>query len=139
VRRRVLCKAAGPKQRESLRAHRARQPDEAADYSPAGIVRRAVRAAPVGTEHIQDENGRGPMASDSRGEVLGLRLADIDLIAGTVTVRRNRVELLENNCAAFDAEPKTDAGKRTVVIPPHLMPVLGRVPWIMGRGRVARC
>ena len=59
-----------------------------------------------------------------RGEVLGLRLADVDLMAGTVTVRRNRVELLENNRAAFDAEPKTDAGKRTVVIPPHVMPVL---------------
>ena len=59
-----------------------------------------------------------------RGEVLGLRLADVDLAAGTVTVRRNRVELLENNRAAFDAEPKTDAGKRTVVIPPHVMPVL---------------
>ena len=59
-----------------------------------------------------------------RGEVLGLRLADVDLTAGTVTVRRNRVELLENNRAAFDAEPKTDAGKRTVVIPPHVMPVL---------------
>ena len=59
-----------------------------------------------------------------RGEVLGLRLADVDLAAGTVTVRRNRVELLENNRAAFDAEPKTDAGKRTVVIPPHVVPVL---------------
>ena len=59
-----------------------------------------------------------------RGEVLGLRPADVDLVAGTVTVRRNRVELLENNRAAFDAEPKTDAGRRTVVIPPHVMPVL---------------
>jgi len=59
-----------------------------------------------------------------RGEVLGLRPADVDLVAGTVTVRRNRVELLENNHAAFDAEPKTDAGRRTVVIPPHVMPVL---------------
>jgi integrase len=59
-----------------------------------------------------------------RGEVLGLRPADVDLVAGTVTVRRNRVELLENNRAAFDAEPKTDASRRTVVIPPHVMPVL---------------
>jgi integrase len=59
-----------------------------------------------------------------RGEVLGLRPAEVDLVAGTVTVRRNRVELLENNRAAFDAEPKTDASRRTVVIPPHVMPVL---------------
>jgi integrase len=59
-----------------------------------------------------------------RGEVLGLRRDDVNLEAGTVTVRRNRVELLENGRAAFDAEPKTDAGKRTVVVPPHVIPLL---------------
>ena len=58
-----------------------------------------------------------------RGEVLALRRADIDLRAGTVTVRHNRVELLESP-VAFDTDPKTDAGKRTVVIPPHVLPVL---------------
>jgi hypothetical protein len=41
-----------------------------------------------------------------------------------VTVRRNRAELLENGRAAFDADPKTDAGRRTVSIPPHVVPVL---------------
>jgi integrase len=59
-----------------------------------------------------------------RGEILGLRHDDVDLAAGTVTVRRNRVELLENGRAAFDAEPKTDAGKRTVAVPPHILPLL---------------
>jgi len=58
-----------------------------------------------------------------RGEVLGLRREDIDLAAGRVTVRRNRVELLATG-SAFDAEPKTDAGKRTVAVPPHVLPVL---------------
>ena len=58
-----------------------------------------------------------------RGEVLGLRTSDVDLDAGTVTVRHNRVELLESP-VAFDADPKTDAGKRTVSIPPHVLPVL---------------
>jgi integrase len=58
-----------------------------------------------------------------RGEVLGLRPEDVDLAAGLVTVRRNRVELLATR-AAFDAEPKTDAGKRIVTIPPHVLPVL---------------
>ena len=38
-----------------------------------------------------------------RGEVLGLRRDDVDLRAGTVTVRRNRVELLESP-VAFDAD-----------------------------------
>jgi integrase len=58
-----------------------------------------------------------------RGEVLGLHPADVDLIAGTVTVRRSRVELLAQP-QAFDADPKTDAGKRTVTIPPHVLPIL---------------
>jgi len=58
-----------------------------------------------------------------RGEALGLRREDVDLAAGVVTVRRNRVELLETG-AAFDADPKTDAGKRAVTIPPHVLPVL---------------
>jgi integrase len=58
-----------------------------------------------------------------RGEVLGLHPADVDLTAGTVTVRRSRVELLEKP-QAFDVDPKTDAGKRSVTIPPHVLPIL---------------
>ena len=58
-----------------------------------------------------------------RGEIIALRPQDIDLDAGTVTVRTNRVELLETR-QAFDAPPKTDAGKRTVTVPPHVLPIL---------------
>jgi integrase len=58
-----------------------------------------------------------------RGEVLGLRREDVDLTAGCVIVRRNRVELLATR-ASFDAEPKTDAGKRIVALPPHVLPML---------------
>jgi integrase len=58
-----------------------------------------------------------------RGEVLGLFRADVDVGHGTVTVRRNRIELLES-ARAFDGPPKTDAGRRTVTIPPHVLPVL---------------
>jgi integrase len=58
-----------------------------------------------------------------RGEVLGLLPDDVDLVAKTVTVRRNRIELLSKP-QAFDAPPKTDAGKRTVNVPPHVLPVL---------------
>ncbi|WP_203665082.1 site-specific integrase, partial [Actinocatenispora rupis] len=58
-----------------------------------------------------------------RGEICGMRVADVDLEHGTITVRKNRVELLESG-EAFDDDPKTDAGKRTVVIPPHVLPFL---------------
>lgn len=58
-----------------------------------------------------------------RGEVVGLLVSDVDLSATTVTVRRNRVELLSSP-VQFDKEPKTRAGSRTIAIPPHLLPVL---------------
>jgi len=48
-----------------------------------------------------------------RGEIIALTPQDIDLEAGTFTVRTNRLEFLETR-QAFDAPPKTDAGKRTV-------------------------
>ena len=55
--------------------------------------------------------------------VEGLLPEDIDLTAATVTVCENRVELPESPIA-FDASPKTDVGKRTVSIPPHVLPIL---------------
>jgi integrase len=58
-----------------------------------------------------------------RGEIIGIHRADVDVEAGTITIRHNRVELLESP-EAFDADPKTDAGKRTVTVPPHVVPVL---------------
>ncbi|WP_280258675.1 site-specific integrase [Nocardia wallacei] len=58
-----------------------------------------------------------------RGEIIGLQVRDVDLVANELRVRRNRVELLESD-EAFDADPKTDAGKRPVSIPPHLRPYL---------------
>ncbi|WP_084823781.1 site-specific integrase [Nocardia beijingensis] len=58
-----------------------------------------------------------------RGEIIGLAVVDLDLVADEVWVRRNRVELLESG-EAFDKDPKTDAGKRPVSIPPHLRPFL---------------
>ncbi|MET7769776.1 site-specific integrase [Nocardia sp. NPDC005366] len=58
-----------------------------------------------------------------RGEIIGLARVDLDLVADEVRVRRNRVELLETG-EAFDKDPKTDAGKRPVSIPPHLRPFL---------------
>lgn len=58
-----------------------------------------------------------------RGEVLGLHIEDVDLDQATVTVRRNHIELLES-ARRFDARPKTDAGYRTVSIPPHVLHVL---------------
>lgn len=57
-----------------------------------------------------------------RGEIAGLLTDDIDLGRAEVTVRRNRVELMSSSTKAYDGAPKTEAGKRTITIPPHVMP-----------------
>lgn len=58
-----------------------------------------------------------------RGEVCGLRVGDVDLPAKVVHVRKNWVELLESP-TKFEKDPKSDAGKRVVTVPPHVMPYL---------------
>lgn len=58
-----------------------------------------------------------------RGEICGLRTEDVDVVGGVVWVRQSRVELLESP-RKFDKEPKTDAGRRQVAVPPHLKPYL---------------
>lgn len=58
-----------------------------------------------------------------RGEVCGLRTEDVDLVGGVITVRLNRVELLESP-KKYDKDPKTDAGRREIAFPPHLKPFL---------------
>ncbi|MEV8376732.1 tyrosine-type recombinase/integrase [Kribbella sp. NPDC056861] len=58
-----------------------------------------------------------------RGEVCGLRTADIDTEHQEVWVRKNWVELLESP-KKFEKEPKTQAGKREISVPPHVWPLL---------------
>jgi integrase len=59
-----------------------------------------------------------------RGEIAGLRVTDVDLVEHTITVRKNRVEPLHAPGKAHDKEPKTEAGKRTIAVPPHVIPVI---------------
>jgi integrase len=55
------------------------------------------------------------------GEVRGLRVRDLDLDAGVVHVRQAVVRLKGQ---LLIGPPKTNAGIRTVAIPPHLLPAL---------------
>lgn len=57
-----------------------------------------------------------------RGELLGLVREDFDLLHGTVSITRAVVEL--GNGRIIIGDPKTDAGRRTVAIPPHITPAV---------------
>jgi integrase len=59
-----------------------------------------------------------------RGEIGGLRVSDVDLTDHTITVRKNRVEPLHAPEKAHDKDPKSEAGKRTITIPPHVVPLV---------------
>ena len=57
-----------------------------------------------------------------RGEVLGLQRRDFDLQVGLVTIERAWVQ---SEGGHMDVGlPKTDAGRRTITIPGHLLPVI---------------
>ncbi len=57
-----------------------------------------------------------------RGELLGLRRCDIDVLHGTLSIEQTRVTLTTGR-SVFKA-PKTTAGRRALSIPPNISPAL---------------
>lgn len=55
-----------------------------------------------------------------RGELLGLRRRDVDLLHGTISVAITRTRRISGEM--LTKEPKSRAGKRTIAIPSHLLP-----------------
>ncbi|HVU72042.1 MAG TPA: site-specific integrase [Mycobacteriales bacterium] len=58
-----------------------------------------------------------------RGEILALQRRDLDLSLSVLRVKQTQTEMLSSK-AIFDSAPKTQAGYRSVAIPPHVIPVL---------------
>ncbi len=66
------------------------------------------------------------------GELAELRRADVDVRACVVRVRRG---VVRGDDGRVVKDPKSEAGKRTVAIPPHLMPIVhGHLIEHTGRG-----
>jgi integrase len=57
-----------------------------------------------------------------RAELLGLRRQDLDLKAGTVRVLKTRV--LRGDGSSIEKDPKSEAGRRVLAIPSHILPKL---------------
>ena len=55
------------------------------------------------------------------GELAELRRSDIDVTNGVIHVRRG---VVRTSAGRKVKDPKSDAGKRTVALPPHLLPVV---------------
>ncbi|MGH8988904.1 MAG: site-specific integrase [Acidimicrobiales bacterium] len=59
-----------------------------------------------------------------RGELLGLRRRDIDTLSGRITISTTRVTTKSKG--TVEKAPKTDAGRRTLTVPPNILPQLRR-------------
>jgi len=59
-----------------------------------------------------------------RAEILGLRRRDLDLRGETVHVRKTRV--LRADGTILEKEPKSEAGKRVLAVPKHIVPILAQ-------------
>jgi integrase len=57
-----------------------------------------------------------------RGEVLGLRRRDVNVLKGTISIEVTRTITMAGNQVVKD--PKTEAGRRTVAVPPNVLPAL---------------
>jgi integrase len=55
------------------------------------------------------------------GELAELRRSDVDIVKGAIHVRRG---VVRTNAGRVVKGPKSDAGKRTVALPPHLLQVV---------------
>jgi integrase len=57
-----------------------------------------------------------------RGEVLGLQRRDVDLLHATIRIERARIAPMSGK--SMIGPPKTEAGARTLTIPPNVVPVI---------------
>jgi integrase len=57
-----------------------------------------------------------------RGEVLGLQRRDVDLLHSTIRIERTRIAPMRGK--SLIGPPKTEAGARTLTIPPNVVPVI---------------
>ncbi|GAA1854334.1 site-specific integrase [Actinomadura bangladeshensis] len=98
--------------------------EEKPDERPVLTVAQVFKLAAMVPEHLRALVLLATFASLRWGEVVALRRMDLDLNAGTVTVRQAQVEL--DTGELIIGPPKSRAGLRTVALPQAIIPDLRR-------------
>ncbi|MFI0371008.1 tyrosine recombinase XerC [Actinomadura sp. 1N219] len=98
--------------------------EEKPDERPVLTVAQVFTLARMVPEHLRALVLLATFASLRWGEVVALRRMDLDLTAGTVTVRQAQVEL--DTGELIIGPPKSRAGLRTVALPQAIIPDLRR-------------
>lgn len=98
--------------------------EEKPEERPVLTVEQVFKLARLMPERLRALVLLATFASLRWGEVVALRRRDLDLDAGTVSVRQAQVELDSGRLVI--GPPKSRAGKRTVAIPKSIIPTLRR-------------
>lgn len=99
--------------------------EEKPDERPVLTVAQVFKLAKMVPEHLRALVLLATFASLRWGEVVALRRMDLDLNAGTVTVRQAQVEL--DTGELIIGPPKSRAGLRTVALPKRSSPPCGGI------------
>jgi len=95
---------------------------EKAPERPVATIAEVQALADAMPEHLRIAVMLAAWCQLRRGELLGLRRRDLDLLRGTVTVSVTRTTTMAGS--TVEKAPKTEAGRRTVVIPPNVTAAL---------------
>ncbi len=97
---------------------------EHAPERPTASIAEVAALADVVPDHLKVAVLLAAWCQLRRGELLGLRRRDVDLLRGTLTVELTRGPRLGG--AEIIKGPKTEAGRRTMAIPETVLPDLER-------------
>jgi len=92
---------------------------EKAPERPVATIAEVQALADAMPEHLRIAVLLAAWCQLRRGELLGLRRRDVDLLRGTVTVSVTRTKTMAGTMV--EKAPKTEAGRRTVVIPANII------------------
>ena len=95
--------------------------EKAAERPIATIAEAAVLAEAM-PEHLQLAVHLAAWCQLRRGEILGLRRKDVDLLHGTLSISVTRTETMAG--VTVEKAPKSEAGRRTIAIPANVVPYL---------------
>ena len=95
---------------------------ENAPERPTASVAEVAALAKAMPEHLRIVVLLAAWCQLRRGELLGLRRRDVDMLHGSLSVSVTRTKLMSGEM--IDKAPKSDAGRRTVAVPSHVLPAL---------------
>jgi integrase len=94
---------------------------EKAPERPVASIAEVQALADAMPEHLRIAVLLAAWCQMRRGELLGLRRRDVDLLRNTISITMTRTT---TSTGTIEKAPKTEAGRRTLAVPANLLPAL---------------